>query len=481
MKATRGSIILKSSLLILLSAVCMAFAQTGTAQEAGADLDGRMTLVKSANGPLAGSYDTVQHQTVSQRLEQPLRVRVVRDGQYPVARVPVNFSVKTSPKKSHGFVLEDEVVLSDDQGYAATNITLGSKPGLYEVAARIHNGSGAGDIQYFRIQARKSNWVLFLVIGLTGGLGLFLFGMNLMSGGMRKSAGGKLRAILSTLTNNRFMAVGVGAFVTMIIQSSSATTVMLVSFVQAQLMTFAQSLGIILGADIGTTITAQLIAFKLTDYALIFVAVGFGLMVMSKSTKNKNIGEAILGFGLLFFGMKIMSDAMYPLRTYGPFLTLLLKLEFPIFGILIGALFTALIQSSSAFTGIIIILAAQGLLTLEAAIPLLFGANLGTCITAGLASINAKREARRVALAHTLFKVFGIVLFFWWIPFFADIVRWISPKGPADLEGAAQLANVVPRQVANAHTIFNVALTVLVLPFTGQVAKWITRLLPDKT
>jgi phosphate:Na+ symporter len=255
---------------------------------------------------------------------------------------------------------------------------------------------------------------------------------------------------------------------------------MLVSFVQAQLMTFAQSLGIILGADIGTTITAQLIAFKLTDYALIVIGIGFGMMFLFKSKKLKNIGEAILGFGLLFFGMWIMSDAMAPLRTYEPFINILLQLENPLLGILVGTAFTALIQSSSAFTGIIIVLGSQGLITLEAAIPLLFGANIGTSITAALASINTGREAKRVALAHTLFKVLGVLLFVWWIPSYAEIIRMISPDGAEGLSGAAQLADVVPRQIANAHTIFNVALTIIFLPFTVQAAAFIYKLLPDK-
>ena len=232
-----------------------------------------------------------------------------------------------------------------------------------------------------------------LIMTLAGGLALFLYGMEKMSEGMKKSAGNRMRNILSALTNNRIIGMVVGAFVTMVIQSSSATTVMLVSFVQAQLMTFVQCLGVILGADIGTTITAQLIAFKLTDYALLMIAVGFTLTMFSKKDSTKYIGEAILGFGILFFGMKLMSDAMKPLRTYQPFINMLRGLENPILGLLVGTVFTALIQSSSAFTGIIIVLAQQGLLTLEAGIPLVMGANIGTCITAGLASIGTSRSS----------------------------------------------------------------------------------------
>jgi phosphate:Na+ symporter len=427
------------------------------------------------------SLTDVPHETAGEILENPFKVQVLYQGKEPLEGWPVYFTVISTPPKADGTKLTEIVVSSDKNGFAESYAVLGSISGNYEFAARIRNGSNQDDIVYFKAYARKVNWVFYLVSGLIGGLGLFLFGMGLMSDGLKKTAGGRMRTLLSTLTNNKIVAVAVGTFVTMIIQSSSATTVMLVSFVQAQLMTFAQSLGIILGADIGTTITAQLIAFKLTDYALIVIGIGFAMMFLFKSKKLKNIGEAILGFGLLFFGMWIMSDAMAPLRNYEPFINILLQLENPLVGILVGTLFTALIQSSSAFTGIIIVLGSQGLITLDAAIPLLFGANIGTSITAALASINTGREAKRVALAHTLFKVLGVLLFVWWIPSYAEIIRAISPDAAKGLTGTALLADVVPRQIANAHTIFNVALTLIVLPFTTQAAAFIYKLLPDKT
>lgn len=316
-----------------------------------------------------------------------------------------------------------------------------------------------------------------LTMTLFGGLALFLYGMEKMSAGMKKAAGDSMRSILSALTNNRYMGLLVGAFVTMIIQSSSATTVMLVSFVQAGLMTFVQSLGVILGADIGTTITAQLVAFKLTDYALLMIALGFAFMMFGRNENQKNIGESILGFGILFYGMKLMSDAMYPLRTYEPFINTLSHLENPLLGLLVGAAFTALIQSSSAFTGIIIVLAQQGLLSLDAGIPLIMGANIGTCITAGLASIGASREAKRVAMAHVMFKIVGVLLFIFWIPWFADIIRAISPVSTE--VGMDNLSAVVPRQIANAHTIFNVGLALVFIPFTGVFANIILKIFPD--
>jgi len=318
--------------------------------------------------------------------------------------------------------------------------------------------------------------VVTLIIGLVGGLGLFLYGLRLVSDGMKKTAGDRMRSVLSRLTYNRFVAVGVGAFITMIIQSSSATTVMLVGFVQARLMTFAQTLGIILGADVGTTVTAQLIAFKITEFALVFVGVGVLVKLTAKKEKVQVVGETMLGFGLLFFGMHVMAESMDPLKSYQPFLDSVVKLENPLLGIVAGTAITALLQSSAAFIGVLIVLARSGLLTLDASVPLLLGANVGTSITAILASIGTGREAKRVALAHTLFKVFGVLMFVWWLPAFADFVRWISPDGSVDADTAA----VVPRQLANAHTIFNVALTVAMVPLIPAAAKLVARLLPDK-
>jgi phosphate:Na+ symporter len=459
-------------------------AKIGLAQEADTMViptidSSKVTLLNAHYLSANGSVTETRHQTAGEILESPFKVQVLYNDKEPVEGWPVYFTMISTPPGAKGTNLT-EVVFTDVNGFAESSATLGSKEGVYEFVARIRNGSDQFDIVYFKAYARKANWVFYLISGLIGGLGLFLLGMGMMSDGMKKTAGSRMRTLLGTLTNNRLVAVAVGTFVTMIIQSSSATTVMLVSFVQAQLMTFAQSIGIILGADIGTTITAQLIAFKLTDYALIIIGIGFGMMFLLKSKKLKNIGEAILGFGLLFFGMWIMSEAMAPLRTYEPFISILLQLENPLIGILVGTLFTALIQSSSAFTGIIIVLGSQGLITLEAAIPLLFGANIGTSITAALASINTGREAKRVALAHALFKVLGVLLFVWWIPSYAEIIRSISPSGAEGLSGTAHFANVIPRQIANAHTIFNVALTIIVLPFTTQAAKFVYKLLPDK-
>jgi len=311
----------------------------------------------------------------------------------------------------------------------------------------------------------------FLVMGLFGGLSFFLYGMEMMSEGMKRTAGSQMRSILAALTKNRFFALVAGAFVTMVIQSSSATTVMLVSFVQAELMTFAQSLGVIFGANIGTTVTAQLIAFKLTDYALGMIAVGFAIKMFAKNDKYQELGNVLLGFGILFFGMKLMSDSMKPLRTLPGFIDMIKGLENPFLGIVVGGLFTALIQSSSAFTGIVIVLAQQGFIGLEAGIPLILGANIGTCITAGLASIGTSREAKRVAVAHVLFQVFGVLLFIFWIPYFAKLITSVSA-----FFGSSEIA----RQIANAHTIFNVSVGIAILPLTGLLASVIMKIIPLK-
>ena len=309
-----------------------------------------------------------------------------------------------------------------------------------------------------------------IFIGIAGGLAFFLYGMEKMSEGMKGTAGNQMRSILASLTKNRVVALIVGTFVTVVIQSSSATTVMLVSFVQAGLLNLVQCMGIILGADIGTTITAQMVAFKLTDYALLMVAIGFLLKMLAKTKKPKDIGDIILGFGILFFGMKLMSDVMEPLRTYAPFIDLMKDMENPFMGIIIGAGFTAIVQSSSATTGVLIVLAQQGLISLEAGIPVIFGANIGTCVTAGLAVIGASREAKRVAIAHVMFKIAGVCLFVFWIPQFADIIRIL----------ANQFDSGTARQIANAHTIFNVSIGMIFLPFISFFSKIIYYIFPKK-
>jgi phosphate:Na+ symporter len=419
-----------------------------------------------------------QVQTVGLQLDKPLRTQVILADGTPVGGTTVAFQVVNAPKKARGWSLESQVT-TDSLGIAETMFRIGDKTGTYVVEARLLDGKAGTDEVFFEVIGRASTWIAKLIMGLLGGLGMFLYGMRIMSDGLKRSAGSRMRFILRALTVSRFRGLIAGAFVTTVIQSSSATTVMLVSFVEAGLIKFPHTLGVILGADIGTTITAQIIAFKVTDLALLLVAGGFALRLFAKKESLQAIGEAILGFGLVFNGMNLMSKAMIPLRAYQPFIDMLTSLEYPLLGIIAGTALTAILQSSSAVTGIIIVLGQQGLLTLDAAIPMILGANIGTTITAGLASLGGGREAKRVAVAHTFFKIGGVLLFLFWIPSFADLVRGISPGPPEGTSLIAAQAAVVPRQIANAHTIFNVGLAFVFFPFAGLMARQITRLLPD--
>ncbi len=314
-----------------------------------------------------------------------------------------------------------------------------------------------------------------LIIGVVGGLALFIFGMQLMAEGLQKAAGDKLRRILEVLTTNRFMAVITGIVVTVLVQSSSTSTVMVVGFVNAGLMTLAQAVGTIFGANIGTTITAQLVSFKgFNELALPAVAVGVMFSFFAKKKAYKYIGQAILGFGILLLGMNTMSGALRVLRTAPAFINLLASFGLtPILGVLAGALFTVSVQSSSAATGVIIAMTFEGILPLNSALALVLGTNIGTCITAMLASIRTNLTARRAAVSHVLFNLIGVALFMLILKPFTNFIEIITPFDP-------DLNQLVARQVANAHTIFNVTNTLLFMPFINQFVKLITKLVPGE-
>ncbi|MEW8484485.1 MAG: Na/Pi cotransporter family protein [Candidatus Thiodiazotropha sp.] len=314
---------------------------------------------------------------------------------------------------------------------------------------------------------------------LFGGLALFLFGMEQMADALKAVAGDRMKNILAKLTTNRLMGAVTGAFVTAVIQSSSVTTVLVVGFITAGLMSLSQSIGVIMGANIGTTITAQIVAFKVTKAALLMIGVGFAMLFAAKQERIKHYGAMLMGLGLVFFGMSIMSDGMKPLRSYQPFLDLMISMENPLVGILVAAGFTGLIQSSSATTGIVIVMASQGFITLPAGIALAFGANIGTCVTAMLASIGKPREAVRAAIVHVIFNVAGVVLWLAFIPQLAEVVTLISPSHP-ELSGIARLGAETPRQIANAHTIFNLANTLIFIGLTVQFARLVEWLIPDR-
>ncbi|THB78242.1 MAG: Na/Pi cotransporter family protein [Desulfobulbaceae bacterium] len=326
--------------------------------------------------------------------------------------------------------------------------------------------------------AKQMDWFSIL-IGLGGGLALFLAGLEQLSDGLKKVAGQTLKIMLARLTTNRFMGAITGAVVTGILNSSSITTVLVVGFVTAGVMSLSQSVGVIMGANIGSTVTAQLLAFNIAKYALLPIAVGFFLIFVNKGERPKYFGMMLMGLGLVFFGMSIMSDAMSPLRSYEPFLVFLQKMQKPVLGIIAGALFTGLVQSSAATVGIAIALASEGFLPLEAGIALALGANIGTCVTALLAALGKPTEAVRAAVVHICFNIAGVLVWLFFISSLADIAIRVSPQSP-ELTGSARMAAEVPRQIANANSIFNVINTIVFLPFTAVFA-WIARtIVPER-
>ena len=307
------------------------------------------------------------------------------------------------------------------------------------------------------------------LLSLLGGLALFLYGMQMMSSGLEAAAGSKMKLILERLTANRFLGVLVGAGITAVIQSSSATTVMVVGFVNSGMMTLNQAVWIIMGANIGTTITGQLIALDVGALAPLFAFIGVAMVVFVKMPRAHHIGQIMAGLGVLFIGMEMMSSSMMPLRDSQAFVDLMTRFSNPLLGIAVGALFTALIQSSSASVGILQALATSGAISFSSSVFILFGQNIGTCITAVLASIGTSRSAKRATIIHLMFNIIGTVLFtILCIQFpLADLVASFTPDAPA-------------AQIANMHTIFNIVTTLLLLPLGNQLASLAVRILPEQ-
>ncbi len=310
-----------------------------------------------------------------------------------------------------------------------------------------------------------------LILNLLGGLGLFLFGMNFMSQGLQKAAGARLRSILEAMTKNKIVAVLFGALFTAIIQSSGATTVMVVSFVNAGIMTLAQSVGIIFGANIGTTITSQLVAFNLTGVAPFILFVGAVLIMFGKKPMVKKIGEVILGFGALFMGISMMKDSMTDLRDYQVVLDVLSSMDNPLLGILFGTVITVVVQSSSVTVSILLLMASQGLMDLSVCFYVILGCNIGSCTPAVLASLDAKKEAKRAALIHVMFNVFGMViigiLMAFGMKYFEDFILHISGSD-------------VGRCVANADSLFKIFQTIIFLPLSVQFVALTRRMIPGE-
>ena len=321
--------------------------------------------------------------------------------------------------------------------------------------------------------------VVTTLFGLFGGLAVFLFGMNQMSESLQKAAGEKMRTILGILTKNPLMGALAGALVTAVLQSSSATTVMVIGFVSAGLMGLPQAISVIFGANIGTTMTAQLIAFDIGEYIYPILFISFVVQFVSKNEKVKDIAMVFFSFGLLFEGIQIMSSVMKPLATSPVFTELMLKVrDLPVLGVFLGLCMTLVVQSSSATIAVLQSFAAQAgpdgasVIGLAGAIPILLGDNIGTTITALLASIGQSRDAKRTAIAHTCFNISGTIVFSFFIPLFARFVQFVSPKGPE--------VEVISRQIANAHTTFNVVCTLIWLPLVPLMVKIVCHLVPDR-
>lgn len=318
-----------------------------------------------------------------------------------------------------------------------------------------------------------------IAFGLLGGLAIFIYGMNMMSECLQKAAGGKMRSILALLTKNPVMGVLAGALTTAVLQSSSATTVMAIGFVSAGFMNLPQAISIIIGANIGTTMTAQIIAFKLSDYIYAIIFVGFIISFLVESEKVKNIGQTIFAFGLLFLGIETMGSVMKPLADSPVFTEMIARVsDVPILGVAVGTLMTLVVQSSSATVAVLQNFASQAgpdgvtsVIGLAGAIPILFGDNIGTTITAVLASIGQTKDAKRTAVAHCVFNISGTFLFIWFVGPFAKLIQMISPKGP-EIE-------VISRQIANAHTIFNCVMTLVWVPLIWLMVKIVMRIIPD--
>jgi len=314
---------------------------------------------------------------------------------------------------------------------------------------------------------------------LAGGLALFLFGLELMTNGLKAVAGASLEGALAKLTANRFLGLLSGAFVTAVLNSSTITTVLMVGFVSAGLMTLSQAVPMIMGANVGSTFTAQIMAFNVKALVPFMLAIGFLFHAFGTRQLLRQLGGIALGLGLLFLGIEFMGEATHPLRTFEPFIKAMQEMENPLLGILAGAIFTAVVQSSAATLAVVIALASQGLMPLEAGIAVVLGANVGTCLTAMLAAIGKPAEAAQVGVVHLLFNVLGVLFWVFFIPQLADLVRHISPSHP-DLEGTARLAAETPRQIANAHTVFSVSSTFILIWFVGPLARLAQLIVPTR-
>jgi phosphate:Na+ symporter len=459
MRALRGRpvqvIPLLSFCLSLIFTLCAFFSY---AHAAGLEQSCRSETIGAMTVEITGSGQEGRSGTW---LAEPLCVIVKDSGGNPVPGVSVEFWVENGG----GAEVSEGAAVTGADGRASTRLRLGSETSEYTVGAHISRaGLGSGVVEF----TAQSYDITRIVLFILGGVGLFLYGLSTLSKNLQRVAGNRLRSILKLLTSNRFMGLAVGAFITAVIQSSSATTVMVVGFVNAGLLYLQQAIGVIIGANVGTTITGQLIAFKIDRYSLPIIAVGFVIVMLSKRAKTRRWGEAVLGFGLLFLGLSIMKDTLAPLGGSPMVHRFFIRFsEQPVLGVLAGMLATMLIQSSSATVGLTMALAATGLVDLRGAICLVLGENIGTTVTAQIASIGTNRAAKRAAWAHTLFNTTGVavmLLIMYTSDFYVNLARSTSSD--------------IMRQVANSHTLFNVLNAAVFIGFVGPLSRLVTRVVP---
>ena len=482
MSQRRQLVLIVSACLFLLTFI--AFANVACTGAGGEKAKLKTFTVSDDNGRtlLFTVHGDLQDGKVMHLAGRPLEVKVTDENKKPVAGLRILFQTigAEGAKLIHGRLKGQRLYTDTDKtGIARMTFRYGKVIGVYKVEAVVTSGSTTEVFRHvFQLTGLDYQKLLF---GIFGGLGLFLFGMKMMTDSLQLLAGNRLKYILEVLTRNRFIGLAVGAFVTAIVQSSSATTVMLVGFLNAGLMKLTQAIPIIFGANIGTTITGQMIAFKLGKYALPAIGVAFLLIMLSTRKKYKNLGYVLMGFGLLFLGMSTMSDVFKPIRTSplvaGAFMTFG---ESPVLGFFVGLIATVILQSSSATVGLAITMAGSGLLTFTAAVPIVFGTNVGTTITSVLASLTANLAARRSACVHVCFNLFGSFIML------ASLALVNSQGHPYyyqfvdDLTAGNVFAGEnVARHVANAHTIFNIVFGFAFLPFTALFAKTACAILPD--
>ncbi len=431
-----------------------------------------ITLADPATATMRLLIDSGNEQSIlAYSNSRPIELKLVDLEENPVVGGIVDLLVVNRPSAAKAFKLPATSIKSNPVGIIRIETFSPSEAGSYRIMAQLRENPAV--YTYIDFNVNEENWVMYLIFGLLGGLGMFLFGMNLGADGLQKIAGKKMKSILGTFTNNRYMGVLTGILVTAVTQSSSATTVMLVGFVNASLMTISQTLSVIFGANIGTTITVQLIAFEISHFALLMIGAGFIL----KFSRNKTVlyaGDIIMGFGFIFYGMKIMSVSMSPLRSFPAFREMLLSFSnYPISAIIGSMLFTALIQSSGATIGLVVVFASQGLITLHASIPLILGAHTGTCITGWIAALGASAAAKKTALLNVLYNLIGTIIF---LPFlydylsFSDFVVWCS----------APFSASPAREVANAHMISATLKMIVMFPFYDQIIKLTHLLIPEE-